>query len=138
MHSHEIRVYYKDTDCGNVVYYARYLEFLEAARMEFLQSLSLDVAVLHQRGVIFPVVEVNLKYHAPAHLGEWLEIQTAIQQIRNCSLILKQVILNKDKKKLVSGTIRLGCISPKGKPIRIPRDAEQLFLKQMQEEEKKK
>lgn len=28
----EIRVYYEDTDCGGIVYYANYLKFCERAR----------------------------------------------------------------------------------------------------------
>jgi acyl-CoA thioester hydrolase len=30
----EIRVYYEDTDCGGVVYYANYLKYFERARTE--------------------------------------------------------------------------------------------------------
>ncbi|MBZ4673449.1 MAG: 4-hydroxybenzoyl-CoA thioesterase, partial [Spirochaeta sp.] len=29
MHSFNIRVYYSDTDCGGIVYHARYLDFAE-------------------------------------------------------------------------------------------------------------
>jgi len=32
------KIYYHDTDAGGVVYYARYLEFLEDGRTEFLAS----------------------------------------------------------------------------------------------------
>ncbi|MFH1352760.1 MAG: hotdog domain-containing protein [bacterium] len=31
----EIKVYYQDTDCGGVVYYANYLTYFERARTEF-------------------------------------------------------------------------------------------------------
>lgn len=126
MHTYKLRIYYKDTDCGNVVYYARYLEFFEAARMEFLQSSSVDVAELHKRGVIFPVVEVHLKYHASAHLGEHLQVCTSIDNLRSCSVTLLQT-LYRDEKKLVSASIRLGCINPQGKPIRLPNNVEQAF-----------
>ncbi len=33
-----IRVYYRDTDAGGVVYHANYLAFMEAARMELLEE----------------------------------------------------------------------------------------------------
>ena len=36
---HKIKVYYEDTDSGEVVYYANYLKFLERARTEALFSL---------------------------------------------------------------------------------------------------
>ena len=37
--THEIKVYYEDTDSGGVVYYSNYLKFLERARTEFINSI---------------------------------------------------------------------------------------------------
>ena len=34
----EKRIYYHDTDAGGVVYYGRYLNYLEEARTEFLEQ----------------------------------------------------------------------------------------------------
>ena len=33
-----IRIYYEDTDCGGVVYYANYLKYFERGRTEFLRG----------------------------------------------------------------------------------------------------
>jgi acyl-CoA thioester hydrolase len=38
-HSHNVRVYYEDTDAGGIVYYANYLKFLERARTEWLRLM---------------------------------------------------------------------------------------------------
>ena len=37
--SHNVKIYYEDTDSGGVVYYANYLKFLERARTEALFSI---------------------------------------------------------------------------------------------------
>ena len=34
----KIRIYYEDTDCGNVVYYANYLKYMERSRTELLKT----------------------------------------------------------------------------------------------------
>ena len=39
--THNIKVYYEDTDAEGVVYYANYLKFLERARTEAIFSLGL-------------------------------------------------------------------------------------------------
>ena len=39
-----VRVYWEDTDAGGVVYYARYLHFLERARSEWLRANCIDQA----------------------------------------------------------------------------------------------
>ena len=41
-----MRVYYEDTDCGGVVYYANYLKFLERARTEWLRALGFEQTAL--------------------------------------------------------------------------------------------
>ena len=35
---YKARVYYSDTDCGGIVYHARYLDFAEHARTEMLRT----------------------------------------------------------------------------------------------------
>jgi acyl-CoA thioester hydrolase len=35
-HTYKTKVYYEDTDAGGIVYYARYLHFIERARTEMI------------------------------------------------------------------------------------------------------
>ena len=44
--THEIKVYYEDTDSGGVVYYSNYLNFLERARTEMINTLGLSNKIL--------------------------------------------------------------------------------------------
>ena len=41
-HKFELRVYYEDTDCMGVVYYANYFKFAERARTEYLRAGNLE------------------------------------------------------------------------------------------------
>ena len=59
---HPHRVSYADCTVGNHVYYSRYLDFLEAARGEFIRSLGSTVLQWQERDVIFPVIEARLRY----------------------------------------------------------------------------
>ena len=45
----EVRIYYEDTDCGGVVYYANYLKYFERARTHFLEEHGLSVSGLIHR-----------------------------------------------------------------------------------------
>jgi len=73
-HSH--RVTYADCTIGNHVYYARFLDLLEATRGAFLRELGTSFAEWQQREVIFPVVECHLRYQSPARYDEVLSIET--------------------------------------------------------------
>jgi len=55
------------------VYYANYLKYLERARTEWLRSRGFSQqALARDPGVIFPVVNVSIRYRSPARLDDEL------------------------------------------------------------------
>jgi acyl-CoA thioesterase FadM len=44
----EVKIYYEDTDCGGVVYYANYLKYFERARTAYLEMRGYSVAALRR------------------------------------------------------------------------------------------
>ena len=92
-HSIDIRIYYEDTDAGGVVYHASYLKFGERGRTEFLRSLGHENSQLTQEeGILFVVKHIDIEYHKPAFLDDFLRQDTAIEAIKNSSFIMRQVI----------------------------------------------
>src|ERR1041385_2515001 len=82
---HTHRVTYAECTLGNHVYYARYLDLLEAARGEFFRHLGEPLLQWQEREVIFPVVECRLRYRAPARYDDVLTIEvwlTALDRVR--------------------------------------------------------
>jgi acyl-CoA thioester hydrolase len=59
-HSMEVHIYYEDTDCGGVVYYANYLRYMERARTEYLASKGYSVKKLMDEGTIFMVLRAEV------------------------------------------------------------------------------
>lgn len=75
-HSLSYRVYYRDSDAAGVMYYARYADLFEAARMELFYQLGVDVSDLHRRShIVFPVRHLTIDYKQPAYLGDLLTLQ---------------------------------------------------------------
>lgn len=82
---HQYRVPYADCTLGNHVYYARYLDLLEAVRGEFFRSLGVTLLQWQERDTIFPVIEARLRYKSPARYDDVLATEvwlTAAQRIR--------------------------------------------------------
>ena len=66
VHSHNLRVYFEDTDAGGVMYHAAYLGFAERARTEALRDAGLPhAAMLNEHGVMFMVRRVQIEYLRP-------------------------------------------------------------------------
>ncbi|MBD3245956.1 MAG: 4-hydroxybenzoyl-CoA thioesterase, partial [Candidatus Omnitrophica bacterium] len=60
------RIYYHDTDCEGVVYYANYLKYFEEARTEHLDGCGVTLRTLHDSRILFAVKETSVRYYAPA------------------------------------------------------------------------
>ncbi len=88
----EIRIYYEDTDCGGVVYYANYLKYFERARTHYLEERGLSVAELLDGGTQFMVVHAELDYRSPARYGDILTIDTNLAAVGQASLTFAHVI----------------------------------------------
>jgi acyl-CoA thioester hydrolase len=82
---HQHRVTYADCTVGNHVYYANYLNMLEAARSEFFRHLGSTLLKWQEAGFMFPVVEAHLRYKLLARYDDVLSIAvwvTAAERVR--------------------------------------------------------
>lgn len=119
-HTLKIRMYYEDTDCGGVVYYANYLRYVERARTEFFESRGVSLRALMAEGVYFVVAEAALKYLSPGRYGDILAIETVVGRVGSASIVFRHVISRDHTgEKLVEATVKLGCVGQDMKPLRL-------------------
>lgn len=71
---------------------ARYLEFLEEARWEWLEEVE-AFHWLQEQTLAFVVVNININYRRPAVLGDVLTIDSEITQLNGKSGIIAQRVL---------------------------------------------
>ena len=117
----KIRVYYEDTDCGNVVYYANYLKYMERGRTEFMRERGVSFAKLHDEGFLFVVAEAHVKYEAPAYYDDLLEVKTTIENKSPVSIIFLTAITNAKNVPIVTGSVKVACIQQSDRKLcRIP------------------
>ncbi len=108
------RVYWEDTDAGGVVYYANYLRFLERARTEWLRAHGFAQSALAlDPGVLFTVIEVNIKYLKPARLDDLLFISCAVAPKGAASMSFTQRIHRgaENGELLAQAQVRAACVS---------------------------
>ena len=70
-----LRVKFYDTDLMGVVHHSNYIRWFETGRVEFLRSLGIDLNEMMNDGIVFPIVEVQAKYHSPAKFDDELEME---------------------------------------------------------------
>lgn len=124
--THTHRVTYAECTIGNHVYYARYLDLLEAARGEFFRALGMTFQQLHESGTIFPVIEARLRYKGAARYDDVLRIEVWLSELERVRMNFAYCILNEAGKLLVEGNTLHACASPDDKLRRLP---EELIVK---------
>ncbi len=123
-HDFQARVYVADTDFSGVVYHARYLEFFERGRSEFLRDTGFNnkmlAAGMEGEKLFFVVRHMEIKFSRSAQIDNFLTIRTRINRIQGARFFMEQYILREDEV-LVTAKVEIALINETGKPRRLPK-----------------
>lgn len=125
-HAIEVKIYYEDTDCGNVVYYANYLKYMERGRTEFLADHGFSVAAMASQGTMFVVARVEIDYRSSARLGETIVVTTWIAELTRTSILFSHTMNDKTSGRLIAeAQARLVCLDGAGRIKRVPKELQE-------------
>ncbi len=118
-----VRVYYEDTDFTGLVYHARYLQFLERGRSDFLRLLGVVHADLLARPdpLVFAVTRMQLAFKAGARIDDTLVVRTRFAAASGARLVLEQTVV-RGETVLLDAEVEAVCLTPGGRPRRAPQD----------------
>ena len=116
------KIYYHNTDCGGVVYYAEYLKFFEEARTELMREKGILIEELVKHNVLFVVAHQEIDYKLPVRYAETLDINTQIISISRVKIEFSYEIKNQSNQIVSTASTRLVCVDKYLKPKAIPED----------------
>jgi acyl-CoA thioester hydrolase len=123
-----LRVRYAETDAMGVVYHANYLVWFEVGRGEYFRALGRDYAEWEEQSYYLPVSEAYARYHAPAHFGELITIQTWLEGTRSRSVRLGYLVQEQaGQQRLATGWTKHICMDREGRARRLPKDMLQVL-----------
>ena len=124
-HFYYLKVYYEDTDAGQIVYHTNYLKYFERARTSLLNLLKINQVDLRKNYKISLVVrKANIIWHKPAFLNDTILIKSCLKYAKNTSITIDQQAcrfsgMGEGNELLVSGTIQIVAINKEFKVKRI-------------------
>ncbi len=119
-HTHDIQIYYEDTDLSGLVYHANYLKFFERAREHLLGAGEL-VRLYHDIGVGFVVYKAELTFREGARLGNLLEVRTRVVVDGRYRAIFHQSLWRPGRETpMVDSAIQLVCVDQTQNLVPIP------------------
>src|SRR3989339_1164645 len=121
-HQMTVRIVYKDTDAGGVVYYANYLGFFEQGRTEYIRNLGFSLKEYEQRGTLFAVEHVDCNYNSPAFYDDEIVIETEVEKTTGARIVFLQECF-RGNQLLVTARTTLFAMDVKNlRPMRIPQE----------------
>ena len=119
------RVYYADTDFSGVVYHARYLEFLERGRSDFLRLAGVHHTELiegkHGERIVWVVRRMEIDFVQPARIDDILTVETRAASISGARIVMAQE-LKRGEDLLVRARVEAAIIGEGGRPKRFPKE----------------
>ena len=131
-HRFAVRAYFEDTDLSGVVYHANYLRWFERARSDFVRLLGIDQRAVNEAGEgAFAVADLAIRYLAPARLDDGVLIETTCTELGAASCRMHQRAFRVDGREggplLAEAQLRVGFVSPDGRPRRMPQAWREAF-----------
>ena len=114
------RVKFFDTDVMGVVHHSNYIRWFETGRVEFLRKLGIDLNEMMDDGILFPIVEVGAKFHAPARFDDELEIETTAEALTKAKMKFNYVVRRRGVEKILAEGTSTNVFTNDGKICRLP------------------
>lgn len=84
-----LRVYFEDTDCGQIVYHTNYIKYCERARSELFFAHN-RLPIMQKSGFVLKNLQAD--FIASARLGDLLQVRTSVLERKAASLSLEHKI----------------------------------------------
>lgn len=79
----EMQVQFYDLDPMQIVWHGNYVKYLEVARCALLDKIDYNYAQMRASGYMWPIIDMHLRYAAPAAFGQRLLLRAEIVEWEN-------------------------------------------------------
>ena len=114
------RVKFFDTDTFGIVHHSNYIRWFETGRVEFLRELGIDLNEMMSDGILFPIVDIGAKFHAPAKFDDVLEIVTTAEALTKAKMKFNYAIRKCGEEKILAEGTSTNVFTNDGKICRLP------------------
>lgn len=127
-HETKLRVQYYETDAMGIVHHSNYIRYFETARTEMMRSHGYAYDEMEKSGIYMPVLSVAIDYKTPAVYDEEISVFCWIEELKGASMTFGYEVVNSDSGVVhAKGTSGHGFTSPELKPLRLKKEAPELY-----------
>ncbi len=124
---HRLRVRFAETDAMGIVHHSRYLPMMEEARVAYLRHIGHPYQEIRDEGIEMNVLEVWVRYRMPLLFDDEVDVHVSLTEVERASFQMGYLLTVSDEIR-ASGVTAHGCVTPAGRPTRLPAWMHQLPL----------
>lgn len=79
----ELQVQFFDLDPMQIVWHGNYVKYLEIVRCALFESIDYNYMQMKESGYTWPVIDMHLRYVAPATFGQRIKLRASIVEWEN-------------------------------------------------------
>lgn len=115
----ELEFVVRDYECDlqGIVNNANFLHYIEHARHQWLESLGIDFAALHQEGVDLVVARIAIDYKYPLRSRDRFVVRSAFQREGTLKVVCNQDIYRMPDQKLIAQARVVAAALQNGRPV---------------------
>jgi len=105
-----------------IVHHAKYLEYFEAGRVEYMHRRGIGYLDCVNRGIHLPVVETSARYRRMVRFDERIVVETMLTELGRATVRFTYRLLRDDPSAelVAEGATLLACVGDDHAPRRIP------------------
>lgn len=122
------RTLYADTDRSQIVYHANHMRFFEIGRASLMRDSGCSYRKIEESGLIYPIIEVGIKYYAPLYYDNVMWIHTRPAKLERVRIQFDYIITHADSNDIVCKGFTIHCaINSSGTPVAIDEKTLQIW-----------
>lgn len=125
---YERNVKYYETDQMAIVNHANYIHWFEEARIYYMEQNGIRYKTVEERGIIIPVLGVNIEYKRPTRFGETVLVTQWLTKFSQVKFEMTYEVIEKETGELCAKGKTSHCFLDKDlNPIRLKKDYPDLY-----------
>lgn len=138
MYTLKKRVRFYETDGMKVVYHGNYVNWLEEARVEYLRAAGIVLDDWMAMGIVFPIVELHVKYIRSARYDDVVAIRTYLVHADRAKLVFRYELVLDGTEDVLTAAETVGTFTrmDNGRIARIPKEQIEGLMKLAEEDGK--
>ena len=126
----DVRVRYAETDQMGRAHHMAYVAWFELARTELMRHSGISYADMERRGVLLPVVRLEVDYLKGVEYEDVVDIHTTVADVRSRRVQFDyRVVARKGGVVVAEAMSVLFCMNRDGRPRRLPDDVREILAR---------